>query len=174
MQPIDFPEANKTFTKPSAMSDEECAPLRVQDTGEALVSCWQPDEAERARIAAGAPVRLRVIGRGHPPVMLEAGTAEPGRVGLLVGQDVRLEVLDTKPGNLVVVTLSGRGIPPEHFERIGALLGERLRPTGTVGLVVNASGSVTSLDGMTSEDRMRLLAAIDAWRAKNQVLPVEP
>jgi hypothetical protein len=70
MQPITFPEANRTFVKPEGWTEEDCRPLPIQDTGEALVSCWQPDEFERARLAAGAPVRLTVYGRGHPPVML--------------------------------------------------------------------------------------------------------
>jgi hypothetical protein len=71
MNPVDFPQANRTFTKPTSMTDEECAPLRVHDTGGELVSCWQPTEEERAAIAAGAPVWLRIFGRGHPPVVLE-------------------------------------------------------------------------------------------------------
>jgi hypothetical protein len=73
VKPIDFPEANKTFVKPASMSDEQCAPLRVLDNGEALVSCWQPDEEERMRLAGGAPVRLGILGRGQPPVYLEVG-----------------------------------------------------------------------------------------------------
>lgn len=72
MNPIDFPEANFTFTKPASMTDEECGSLRVHDTGEAFVSCWKPDADERRRIARGAPVFLCVVGRGHPPVMVEA------------------------------------------------------------------------------------------------------
>jgi hypothetical protein len=42
--------------------------------GAQMVSSWQPDEAERAAIAAGAPILLTVLGTGHPPVILEAGT----------------------------------------------------------------------------------------------------
>jgi hypothetical protein len=70
LNPIGFPEANRTFTKPASMTDEECAPLHIQDTGAELVSMWQPDERERELLGRGAPVVLRVVGRGHPPVGL--------------------------------------------------------------------------------------------------------
>ena len=35
-----------------------------------LVSFWQPTEEERARIAAGLPVMLWIMGRAQPPVAL--------------------------------------------------------------------------------------------------------
>ncbi len=73
MNPIDFPEANRTFTKPPGMSDEECQPLRVHDTGEALISRWALDPNERQMVAAGATVELWVFGRGHPVVSVQVG-----------------------------------------------------------------------------------------------------
>lgn len=39
----------------------------------AMVSAWLPDEVERARIAAGEPIYLMVLGNQHPPVMLSVG-----------------------------------------------------------------------------------------------------
>lgn len=160
MQPIDFPEANKRFTKPEGWTDEECATLHVQDTGEELVSYWRPDDEERARLAAGAPVRLAVVGRAHPPVRVETGDAERGRLGILVTEDVRLEVLDVKPGDVVVVTLSGN-VAPEHVRTIGELVAAKLRPTGVVGLVMaERHGAVASLDRMAPEDLERLAAAM--------------
>lgn len=39
----------------------------------ALTSAWKPSPEELARLNAGAPVHLRVIGQSHPPVMLEVG-----------------------------------------------------------------------------------------------------
>lgn len=40
-----------------------------------MVTAWEPTPDEIARIAAGAPVYLRVIGTAHPPVMIEVGSA---------------------------------------------------------------------------------------------------
>jgi hypothetical protein len=71
VNPIDFPEANRTFGKPAGMTDEECQPLRVHDSGEGYISCWRPTDEERAAVAAGGPVWLCVVGRGHPPVWLD-------------------------------------------------------------------------------------------------------
>jgi hypothetical protein len=98
MQPIDFPEANRTFTRPEGMTDEECGPLRVCDTGEALQSVWQPDEADRAALAAGAPVVLSIFGRGHPVVslgvvQLAAGGAVPDGPGYVVGSNPCVDTL---------------------------------------------------------------------------------
>jgi hypothetical protein len=36
-----------------------------------FVTTWRPTEIERAALAVGADVQLRVIGRGHPPVALD-------------------------------------------------------------------------------------------------------
>jgi hypothetical protein len=79
MQPIDFAQANKTFTKPEGMTDEECSPLRVQVTEEALISKWMPSDVEKAGIAAGEPVTLSVYSRSHPPVMLHVERGERPR-----------------------------------------------------------------------------------------------
>lgn len=38
-----------------------------------MQTAWLPDPGEIARIAAGAPVILTVIGSAHPPVMIEVG-----------------------------------------------------------------------------------------------------
>lgn len=71
MTPIAFPEANKVYTKPASMTAEECGELAVYDTGGALISCWQPSDAERAAIAAGSPIWLWVIGGAQPPVAIQ-------------------------------------------------------------------------------------------------------
>ena len=44
----------------------------------AMETAWLPTPDEIARINAGAPVILRVIGTAHPPVMLEVGDAPHG------------------------------------------------------------------------------------------------
>lgn len=72
MKPADFPQANRTFTKPASMTDEECAPLRVHDTGEALISCWRLTWRERLGVLFRGRVWLWIMGQGHPPVVVEA------------------------------------------------------------------------------------------------------
>ncbi|MBP1850542.1 hypothetical protein [Rhizobium halophytocola] len=39
----------------------------------AMVTAWIPTPDEIARIAADAPIHLRILGTGHPPVMLDVG-----------------------------------------------------------------------------------------------------
>jgi hypothetical protein len=39
----------------------------------AMETAWLPTPDELARLAAGAPVVLRVLGTGHPPVMVDVG-----------------------------------------------------------------------------------------------------
>jgi hypothetical protein len=41
----------------------------------AMVTAWEPTPDEIARIVAGAPIYLCVLGTGHPPVMLDVGDA---------------------------------------------------------------------------------------------------
>ncbi len=38
-----------------------------------MVSAWFPSSEEMARMARGAPIYLRVLGTGHPPVSLVVG-----------------------------------------------------------------------------------------------------
>jgi hypothetical protein len=38
-----------------------------------MVSEWQPSAEEREAIAAGAPIRLMILGTVHPPVMVVVG-----------------------------------------------------------------------------------------------------
>ncbi len=39
----------------------------------AMETAWLPTPDEIAAIAAGAPIILRVVGTGHPPVMIYTG-----------------------------------------------------------------------------------------------------
>jgi len=39
----------------------------------AMETAWFPTPAELAAIAAGAPIILRILGTGHPPVQLYSG-----------------------------------------------------------------------------------------------------
>jgi hypothetical protein len=38
-----------------------------------MVTAWFPTPDEIERINAGAPIHLRIVGTGHPPVMLNVG-----------------------------------------------------------------------------------------------------
>jgi hypothetical protein len=69
MTPTTFPQKNTTLLAPAGMAN--CCDLPVYRDGHQVISCWQPDEAEQAAIAAGAPVWLIVVsGRSSPPVGL--------------------------------------------------------------------------------------------------------
>lgn len=50
-------------------------PIRDEMNGDVpcMVSAWEPTPAELAALNAGAKVMLRVVGVGHPPVMLYTG-----------------------------------------------------------------------------------------------------
>lgn len=62
----------------------ECADLYVVphevEGVRALGSLWQPNEAERAAIAAGHPVLLQVLGGGHPVVAVSVIDNDEKRV----------------------------------------------------------------------------------------------
>ncbi len=73
MKPIDFPESNVLYVAPDGMDDCDGLPAcRVPSplTSAVIVSCWEPSDEERARIAAGGPVWLWVHGGVQPPVSL--------------------------------------------------------------------------------------------------------
>lgn len=38
-----------------------------------MVTAWEPTPEEMAKLNAGAPVHLRILGSSHPPVMLTVG-----------------------------------------------------------------------------------------------------
>jgi hypothetical protein len=38
-----------------------------------MVTAWEPTPDELAKLNAGAPVHLRILGSAHPPVMLSVG-----------------------------------------------------------------------------------------------------
>jgi hypothetical protein len=84
--PVDFAEANRTFTKPAGATDEQCGSLRVYDNGEQLLSMWQPDEKERRDLTEGGSVLLWVTGAGHPPVALSVAPAARPAVDLRLAQ----------------------------------------------------------------------------------------
>ena len=70
MEPIDFPQANRTFIRPTGVPIEECGDLRVFDNGEAFISCWRPSTEELGLLLAGKPVYLWIRSRIHPQVAI--------------------------------------------------------------------------------------------------------
>lgn len=74
MQPVTFIEKNRTYTKPAGWTDEQCGDLDVFEGPDGqgntiVISKWQPTDEDRAAIAAGGDVWLRVFG-AQPPVFL--------------------------------------------------------------------------------------------------------
>jgi len=59
--------------------DGPCAHLAIRDqdttAGRAMASAWEPTPEELARLVAGAPIILTVIGQIHPPVEVKVGAA---------------------------------------------------------------------------------------------------
>lgn len=75
MRPIDFPESNITFNKPTTMDDAECLPisayLGVDDRGFKYINTiWQPSYEDIEAINAGRAIVVSVIGNVLPPLSL--------------------------------------------------------------------------------------------------------
>lgn len=81
MQPIQHRSNNDVLRAPLGVPVEECRPLAITrvkygDGSHGVWSYWQPSEAERAAIAAGAAVRLEVVGGTHPPLWVGVDRVE--------------------------------------------------------------------------------------------------
>jgi hypothetical protein len=61
-------------------SSGDCCGLAIRDEASGdmpcMVSAWEPTPAELAALNAGGRVFLRVVGTGHPPVMVYAGSPD--------------------------------------------------------------------------------------------------
>jgi hypothetical protein len=102
----DIPAIRGMLYDPTAGQTEEDGRL-------GFLSEWQPNEQERAAIAGGALVQLRVYGAGHPPVSLGAGeqtdptqacvhVAQIGRaIGVLYDRLAKVKVADDDVGDPV-------------------------------------------------------------------------
>ena len=57
---------------PEISDDCRGLPIRDEMNGDlpCMVSAWEPTPAELAAINDGATIKLRVVGSGHPPVMV--------------------------------------------------------------------------------------------------------
>lgn len=72
--------ATRELGKPASWDDArdgKCLTLPIRDEVDGgvaqMVSAWMPTPDEIARIVAGAPIYLRVVGTAHPPVLLMVG-----------------------------------------------------------------------------------------------------
>lgn len=75
MLPVNFEEANFTFTKPVGMTDEECGDLCVHrgqysDGTPCIISKWQPSKEDIDAINRGEAIYLSICSSGMPPVSL--------------------------------------------------------------------------------------------------------
>lgn len=75
MRPTQHPSNNDVLRAPPGSTIEQCRPLaitriRYEDGTDAVASFWQPTEAERSAIAAGAPICFLALGRTHPPMQI--------------------------------------------------------------------------------------------------------
>lgn len=69
MNPIPFKQANKLLSSPGRPHTTE---LEAFVAGGMTVTCWKPNDHERAMIAAGGPVWLRVMSEGMVPCWIGA------------------------------------------------------------------------------------------------------
>lgn len=51
-----------------------CGDLPAYKGDDYFASYWIPDKEELAMLNAGMPIKLSIIGAGHPPVMIEVDT----------------------------------------------------------------------------------------------------
>lgn len=79
MRAIEHPQSNVKLTLPGGTEANDLHAQRFMaydpaldetpsDAKPAFESHWAPDDDERARLSAGAPIVLQVHGEGHPPV----------------------------------------------------------------------------------------------------------
>ena len=72
MNPVDFEQANFTFTRPPSMTAEECGDLRVYrgDEGE-NISCWELSDEDIEQLKKTRKIWLWIWAQRHPPVALD-------------------------------------------------------------------------------------------------------
>jgi hypothetical protein len=83
MRPRRTPDSDAVFRLPGGTEDNDLFVSRGLDAAGApyIESVWDLDGEERAAIAAGATVELRVYGAGTPPVSLAVGPSLATRRG---------------------------------------------------------------------------------------------
>jgi len=71
MKPIEFKESNITYTKPKAMTDEECSSLPVFQDRKHIISKWRLSFMERLSILFSGYIWLWIRDNHQPPVSLD-------------------------------------------------------------------------------------------------------
>ena len=71
MKPVDFPESNKTLTRPASDVEKKVGDLRVFNDGLHCVSLWKPTWKERLSILVFGRVWLDLLsGKTQTPVAI--------------------------------------------------------------------------------------------------------
>lgn len=139
MNPIDFPQADRSLSAPAGSSD--VTPLRIWTDGRECISCWMPTEAERAALAAGEAVYVRCLsGVTQYPLYLEVGSPFEEPRALNQADQAVLHNIGISAASLLMapwLDLKGNQI----FE------GDTIRhPDGTQGTVVFLGAEETAID----------------------------
>ncbi|MHA4844434.1 hypothetical protein ACX0G7_09730 [Flavitalea antarctica] len=81
MNPFNFPEATKVFTKPGDWKDKDCFSIAAWEGEQTLpsgdktphiITAWKPTPAELEKLNAGGSVYLSLCADGLPPHYLTA------------------------------------------------------------------------------------------------------
>jgi hypothetical protein len=75
MRPTQHPSNTTILLPPPGATHEECVPLPItraqySNGQDVVLSYWQPSQAEREAIAAGALIQFHAWGVTHPPVYI--------------------------------------------------------------------------------------------------------
>lgn len=81
MRPRRVPTSNQVFRLPGGTEDNDLWVERTlgSDDEPLILSVWELDDDDRAAIAAGGTIELRVWGTGHPPVAITIGESLDAR-----------------------------------------------------------------------------------------------
>lgn len=73
MEPVTFPEVNRTLVRPAAMAETECGSLPVYADGHQTISCWRLTWGDRLRLLRTGRLWLGVLGGvTQPPVWMSS------------------------------------------------------------------------------------------------------
>ncbi len=69
--PVNFPQSNFTYTRPSSMTEDECGDLPCFRSSNMTISKWRfPSLRERLRFLFKGELWMFMLMDGHPPVAL--------------------------------------------------------------------------------------------------------
>jgi hypothetical protein len=84
MKAIPQPNATRRLGAPILWNHETdgiCHTLDIIDQDGEMISAWSPTDAELAKLNAGAPLFLRIMGTVHPVVAMSVGYETHGPAG---------------------------------------------------------------------------------------------